>query len=53
MGEFERILNRAGYFKGGLKKIEIARELGQAIDTTNNHSASFVAFIEALLESVT
>jgi hypothetical protein len=47
----ERILQRAGYFRSGLRKIEIARNLGQKINPNHNRSRSFVAFREALLEA--
>lgn len=49
----ERILQRVGYFKGGLRKTEIARTLGKCIDPTRNRSRSFVAFRDVVLEAVT
>lgn len=45
---FERILNRAGYFKGGLSKIEAARAIGCQIDPQVNTSSSFRAFRDAI-----
>lgn len=49
---FERILQRAGYFKNGLRKTEVARELGRRIDLARNCSRSFQVFCEALTEAV-
>jgi hypothetical protein len=48
----ERILQRAGYFAGGLRKIELARALGMKADPNLNASKSFTAFRDALLEAV-
>jgi hypothetical protein len=48
----ERILQRAGYFAGGLRKIELARALGMRADPNSNASQSFTAFRDALLEAV-
>lgn len=48
----ERILQRAGYFAGGLRKIELARALGMRADPDSNASKSFTAFRDALLEAV-
>lgn len=49
---FERVLQRRGYFRGGLGKIEAARALGAAIEPQRNRSASFVQFRDAVLEAV-
>lgn len=49
---FERILQRAGYFKNGLRKTEAARNLGKRIELTRNRSRSFQVFCEALTEAV-
>ena len=49
---FERILQRAGYFKAGLAKIEAARAVGAYIDPSRNRSRSFTAFRDALAEAV-
>ena len=49
---FERVLQRHGYFRGGLGKIEAARALGAAIDPQRNRSTSFVQFRDAVLEAV-
>lgn len=49
---FERILQQAGYFKGGLRKTEVARAMGSVFDVRRNTSPSFLAFREILLESL-
>lgn len=49
---FEVVLQRAGYFRGGLRKTEVARELGQKIDPNRNTSVSFAAFYQAVTEAV-
>lgn len=49
---FERLLQRQGYFKGGLPKIEVARILGSHLDPTRCRSPSFVCFRDAMLEAV-
>lgn len=49
---FERILQRRGYFKGGLRKIEAARTLGGVVEPERNRSHSFCRFRDALLEAV-
>jgi hypothetical protein len=48
----ERLLKRAGYFRNGLRKVEIAREMGQRIDCQTNGSGSFRVFRNALIEAV-
>lgn len=48
---FERVLQRYGYFKTGLPKIEAARTIGGEIVPGRNHSRSFVAFRDAMLEA--
>ena len=48
---FERILQRAGYFKAGLAKIEAARAVGARLDPLRNRSRSFAAFRDALAEA--
>jgi hypothetical protein len=47
---FERLMKRAGYFEGGLRKIEAARQLGRHIDWQRNSSLSFQYFKDAVLE---
>jgi len=49
---FERILLRAGYFEGGLRKIEAARAISQYVDPSRNRSRSFTSFYGALVEIV-
>lgn len=49
---FERELQRAGYFKGGLAKIEAARTVAAYIDPVRNRSKSFQAWHCALLEAI-
>ncbi|MDZ4255602.1 MAG: DUF4276 family protein [Sulfuritalea sp.] len=48
---FERVLQRAGYFKNGLRKTEAARNLGKRIDPARNSSRSFQIFRTTLLEA--
>lgn len=48
---FERQLQRGGYFRGGLTKIEAARVLGAAIDPQRCRSNSFARFRDAVLEA--
>lgn len=45
---FERVLQGAGYFAGGLRKIEAARTLAQHMQAASNRSASFQAFNRVL-----
>ncbi len=49
---FERVLQRHGYFRGGLAKIEAARAVGAAVDPQRSRSASFAHFRNAVLEAV-
>jgi len=49
---FERVLQRHGYFRGGLGKIEAARVLGAVIDPARNRSISFGHFRDAVLEAL-
>lgn len=49
---FERLLQRAGYFKNGLRKTEAARALGRQVSPDRNRSRSFQLFRDALLEAV-
>jgi hypothetical protein len=48
----ERILRKAGYFKTGLRKIELARAVAPHMDPEKNRSHSFRALRSALLEMV-
>lgn len=49
---FERVMQRHGYFKGGLRKIEAARAIGTHIDAERSRSQSFSVFQKALVEAV-
>lgn len=44
----ERVLQRAGYYGGGLPKIEVAREMALHMDVSRNTSASFQTFVRGL-----
>jgi hypothetical protein len=44
----ERVLQRAGYFGGGLSKIEVAREMARRMNPGRNKSASFKCFAAGL-----
>lgn len=48
----ERFLQKAGYFKSGLRKIEAGRAMGAVIDPARNSSCSFQVFRAAILEAV-
>ena len=48
---FERVLKAAGYFKGGLRKVEAARAIGPHIVPHRNTSPSFAMFRDAVLEA--
>lgn len=47
---FERLLQRHGYFRGGLPKMEVARTLGQHLEPSRCRSASFACFRDAVRE---
>jgi hypothetical protein len=47
---FERVLQRAGYFQAGLRKIEAAREVAEHWQPQANRSKSFCAFRDVLME---
>lgn len=44
----ERVMRGAGYFGGGLRKIELARSVAAHMVAERNRSASFRAFVEAV-----
>ncbi|MCX7618968.1 DUF4276 family protein, partial [Tepidiforma sp.] len=48
---FEREMRRCGYFKGGLSKIEAAREIGTHVNPTRSSSRSFRTFWNAIAEA--
>ena len=47
----ERVLKSAGYFSGGLRKLEIARAVGRHFDPAASVSPSFNVFRNAILEA--
>lgn len=47
---FERLCQKAGYFKGGLRKIEAATMIAPRLDPARNTSHSFQVLMAALLE---
>lgn len=49
---FERVLQKAGYFKSGLRKIEAARAVATHMDPARNTSPSFTALRTALTNMV-
>lgn len=49
---FERILQRHGYFKGGLRKVDVAREVGSRLIPETSSSQSFIRFHEAISEAI-
>ncbi len=48
----QRVLVRAGYFSGGLRKTEAATAIGKQFDVNRASSPSFIAFRDAILETV-
>lgn len=46
----ERVLQRAGYFRGGLRKVELARAIAPHMDPGRNRSRSFQVFRDVLRE---
>ena len=49
---FERVLQKAGYYSGGLRKVEAARAVAAHMEPSRNTSPSFCTFRDALLEMV-
>lgn len=47
---FERVLQKAGYYRGGLRKVESARAVATHMQPSRNTSPSFCAFRDVLLE---
>lgn len=47
----ERVLRKAGYFKGGLQKVVVARAIAKHIDPNRNFSPSFRVFRDAVVEA--
>ena len=48
----ERVLRNAGYFSGGLRKMEAASAIGKHFDPSLAQSPSFVVFRDAVSEAV-
>lgn len=48
---FEQVLQRAGYFAGGLQKVSAAREVGKHIAASRSNSASFLYLTKVLNEA--
>jgi hypothetical protein len=49
---FERIMQRSGYFGGGLEKVKAARDVGAFILAERNRSPSFQNLIRALASAI-
>ena len=49
---FERILQRGGYFKTGLRKIEAAQAVAEYLDPLQNKSHSFAKFRDAIFKAI-
>ena len=49
---FERVMQRYGYFKGGLAKLEAARAIGRVVDPQRSRSGSFRVFCGAVSEAI-
>ena len=49
---FERILQRHGYFKTGLRKIEVAQAVAAHLDPDRNRSRSFAIFRNVIAEAI-
>lgn len=47
----ERVLQQAGYYPGGLAKVDAARKVSGHMDPERNRSASFQVFRAAVLEA--
>lgn len=46
---FERILQRAGYYKTGLPKVEVATNIAPHVDPGRNTSKSFIVFRDLMM----
>lgn len=49
---FERVMQKCGYFKGWLAKLEAARAIGPCVDPLRSQSGSFRVFCSAISEAV-
>ena len=48
----EKLMNDNGYFRGGLRKTELAKNVSKHMDPTINRSRSFQVFRDGLLELI-
>jgi hypothetical protein len=48
----ERVLQRAGYYRGGLAKVDSARRIATHMNPTRNRSRSFQVFIEGVRQAL-
>lgn len=48
---FERVMQRSGYFRSGLRKTEAARAIGAHLDVSENTSRSFNHLSQAIAEA--
>ena len=48
----ERILQRSNHFRSGLRKLELARAVGEYFDWATCSSRSFIAFRDAIFEAI-
>jgi len=48
----ERLLKQAGYFQSGLRKVEVAWEIGRNIGYQEKGYGNFRVFRDALIEAV-
>jgi hypothetical protein len=47
----ERVLQRGGYFKGGIRKLELARKIGVNFEPRRCSSRSFRNFYDVIMEA--
>jgi Domain of unknown function (DUF4276) len=47
--QLERVLQRAGYYAGGMPKVEVARQVSSHMDPSRNSSHSFKVFRDGIL----
>jgi hypothetical protein len=46
--QLERVLNKAGYYRAGMPKIEVASRIARHMDPARNRSTSFNTFVRGL-----
>ena len=49
---FERVMNRSGYFLGGLRKVEAANRISEHFDHSICSSPSFIALRDGFMEAI-